>query len=102
MAEIDPSMSMSKLRMNEKDSPGEADDPTSEMRNITLEQIIEREIVHITKLNITTNRIPELLILVPCSENRHVPVIGGKGYYIIRGNKLMDISRAQLGDRDPP
>lgn len=99
MAEIDPSMSMSKLRMNEKDSPGEADDPTSEMRNITLEQIIEREIVHITKLNITTNRIPELLILVPCSENQHVPVIGGKGYYIIRGNKLMDISRAQLGDK---
>ena len=75
------------------------DEMTPPGSNSKIEQMIEQEVEKISKLNINTTCVPELLMLVPCSISEHVPVSGGVGFFVIRGNRLIDISRGQLGEK---
>ena len=87
------------LRMEDQETDFFPSDPLEEMKNSTIETMIQREVDKVTEMKVNTNRMLELLILVPCSVNEHIPKIGGSGYFVIRGNKLMDISRSQLGEK---
>ena len=99
MESTDPALDIAKLKMEDSDSPEEANGSFLMKKNVLLEQMIENEIFKITEQNIITNQVPELVILVPCSDNEHIPEVGGKGYFVIRGNKLMDVSRGHIGEK---
>ena len=96
MESYDPTKSLAKLKVDEIEGPMLEDGSTSELKMFSVDQMIEIEMNKLTQKRINTNRIPELFVLVPCSLADHKPEPGGKGYFVIRGNKLMDISRGQL------
>ena len=96
MESYDPTKSLAKLKVDEIEGPMLEDGSTSELKMCSVDHMIEIEMNKLTQKRINTNRIPELFVLVPCSLADHKPEPGGKGYFVIRGNKLMDISRGQL------